>query len=215
MKKVTKILLLVLVAVMVAGMFAGCETTAQKIEKLAGTWTMVADDTEEQAESLLENFDLYEEEIALVDLSALDYVQIVEFTTEKTYRFAYDAEATEACVHTFLEGVFAQMYDGRTALDETYGEDFGAMSEAEFQQHYADLYGFDDFDTLVDEMAANAYDYDALAEDWETGTFTISGDDILCTITGESQAESLGYKIVGDNLTLIYGDGTEVYTRGN
>lgn len=215
MKKFNKILLLVLVAVMVAGLFAGCETAAQKLEKLAGTYVMTADGTEEQAEILLENIDLHEEEIAVVDLTSLDYVQIVEFTTEKTYRFAYDVDGTKECVHTFFDGVFADLYDNRSVLNDTYAQDFDSMSEAEFQQFYADLYGFEDFTTLINEMTENAYDWDALGEDWETGTFTISGSDIMCTISGETRAEALGYKLDGTTLTLTYADGTEVYTRIN
>lgn len=213
MKRVTKILLLALVAVMVMGLFSGCETTQQKIEKLAGTWTMTADDSEEQAQALLENIDLYEEEIAFVDLASLDYVQIVEFDTNQNYRFAYDAAATQACVRAFFESAFDALYENRAALSDIYDTEFDQMDKNAFQQFYAKLYGMDDFSKMLDEMAAGAYDYDALAEDWETGTFTISHGKIMCTITGESTAEALEYAIKGDTLTLTYADGVEVYTR--
>ena len=66
---------------------------------------------------------------------------------------------------------------------------------------------------MIEEMTAVGYDYDSLSGKLETGTYYIDGNDIMCTITGQTMAESLGYKVDGNTLTLIYADGTEVYTR--
>lgn len=215
MKKIINVLSLFLVIVMLAGMFAGCESQAQKLEKLAGTWVMTTDDTEEQAQIMLDGLDLYEEEIALVDLTSLDYVKVVEFGIDKTYRFFCDPDGTKVCVRTFLEGVFDALYENRTALNDVYGVEFDEISKTDFQQFYADLYTQADFDALIDHMVSSAYDYDSLAEGFEVGTFSITGSKIMCTISGESTAEALGYKIDGDQLTLTYSDTVEVYARSN
>ena len=183
MKKTVNILSLFLVIVMIAGVFAGCESQAEKLEKLAGTWIMTTDDTEEQAQVLLEGLDLYEEEIALVDLTALDYVKVVEFGVDKTYRFSCDPDGTKACVHTFLEGVFDTLYENRTALNDVYDVEFDEISKTDFLQFYADLYQQTDFDALIDHMVSNAYNYDSFADGTEVGTFTISRGRIMCTIS--------------------------------
>ena len=213
MKRVTSILAFVLVIALTACLFAGCESEAEKIEKLAGTWSMLADDTSDEARDLLENSDFYEEEIALADLNCLQYAQKVTFNIDKTYSFAYDVDGTKDCVREFYLNAFEAMYEGRATLSSVYEEDFESMTEEEFQQFYADLYVTDDFDALIDKLTENAYTYDAMEEPWETGTYSIKGSKILCTTTGESQAESLGYEIDGNQLTLTYIDGVEVYTR--
>lgn len=215
MKTIKRILALSLAALLVMGLFAGCESEADKIAVLAGTWTMVGQDSEEEAKELLENIDLYEEEIALADLTTLTYKQNVVFTAEKTYHFVYDVEGTIACVREFFVETFAALYEGRATLNEVYGQEFDQMTEAEFQQFYADLYSAENFETLMDQMAEGAYNYEKMAEPWETGTYSIKGDDIMCTITGETQAEALGYSIENDELTLTYSDAVEVYTRAN
>lgn len=213
MKKVKSILALVLVVALTACLFAGCESEADKIEKLAGTWTMVVDDTTDEALALLESSDFYEEEIALVDLTTLQYAQIVTFNIDKTYSFAFDVDGTKECVRQFLLSAFEDMYEGRASLSSTYEADFESMTEEEFRQFYAALYVVDDFDALIDKLTENAYTYDAMEEPWETGTYSIRGSKILCTITGETEAESLGYKIEDNELTLTYIDGVEVYTK--
>lgn len=213
MKIIKRILVLSLAALLVMGLFAGCESEADKIAVLAGTWTMVGQDSEEEAKELLENIDLYEEEIALADLTTLTYKQNVVFTAEKTYHFVYDVEGTIACVREFFVETFAALYEGRATLNEVYGQEFDQMTEAEFQQFYADLYSAENFEALMDQVAEGAYNYEKMAEPWETGTYSIKGDDIMCTITGETQAEALGYSIEDDELTLTYSDAVEVYTR--
>ena len=215
MKTIKRILALSLAALLVMGLFAGCESEADKIAVLAGTWTMVGQDSEEEAKELLENIDLYEEEIAMADLTTLTYKPNVVFTAEKTYHFVYDVEGTIACVREFFVETFAALYEGRATLNEVYGQEFDQMTEAEFQQFYADLYSAENFETLMDQMAEGAYNYEKMAEPWETGTYSIKGDDIMCTITGETQAEALGYSIENDELTLTYSDAVEVYTRAN
>lgn len=210
MKKITA---LILTIVVLAGLLCGCESTQEKMEALSGTWYRVTEDTEEQAQILLENIDLYEEELALVDLTTLTYVKIVEFNMDNTYRFAYDVEGTKDCVRTFYNDCFAQIYEGRAVLNEVYGEDFSMMSEEAFQQFYAELYEYADYEALIDAFVENAYDYEALAEDIESGTYNIKSNKINCTITGETEQEYLVYSIEDNVLTLTYSDAVEAYFR--
>ena len=226
MKKFLRILALCLIMAMILGSFAGCglavdllelafNNESKKIEELAGTWICVAQDEEEYAIGLLENIEMYEEEIALVDLSVLQDAKLVEFRSDKTYRFAYSVEETKACVYDFYVSAFADLYEGRGTLSAIYEMDFEAMNEQEFYQFYAELYGMADFKSLLTAITEDAYDYAALAEDFETGTYSIDGDDIMCTMDGDVKAEALGYEIEGNTLTLYFLDVTEVYTRVN
>ena len=208
-------LALIFVLALLAGFLSGCESTADKVEALSGTWTLVAQDSRDQAVSLLENIEAYEEEIALADLESLYYVQTAVFTQDLAYSFGYDAEATRQCVYEFYDGYFAALYAGRTSLNASYDYSFDELSQEEFLQFYADLYGYATYEELLVSITDKAYNYDSLAEPWETGTYTIKGDDIMCTITGADYAESLGYQIEGNRLTLTFSNLVEVYTKSN
>jgi len=214
MKQMRKILAAAVAVLMAAGILSGCSLLGGiKLEELEGTWCMVKEDTREEAMSLLENIEAYEEEIALADLDSLEYVKVVHFASNKTYYYGYDVEGTKACVRDFYDRYFNALYQGRSTLNEAYGEVFDDMSQAEFRQYYAELYGYTDYIELLDTFAEIAYDYEALEDPTETGTFQISGDEILCTITGENVEEAMGVKLDADTLTLTYIDGVEVYTR--
>lgn len=213
MKKTTKLLAICLVLAMTASLFAGCDLLENKLDKLAGSWISVQEDSAEEARSALENIDMYEEEIALADLNSLKYVKMVTFHTDKTYSFSYDSAATRQCVYEFYEGFFADLYEKRDQLNELYGEDFTTMSQAEFFQYYADLYGAADYETMLNDFTDGCYDYEQLAEPFETGTFTIDGSDLMCKIDGEIVSEALGFKIDVNHLTLTYADGVEEYVK--
>lgn len=214
MKK-RKILLAVLVVALCAGLLCSCQSKEDKMAELAGVWYCRADDTEEQARGLLESIEFYEEEIALVDLTGLDDVMLVEFDAEGNYHFAWYTDGIKECLREFYDGAFAALYDGRATLNDVYGLSFDDYTEEEFYLFYAELYVCADYAELLDVLVEYSYDYDSLGEPFETGTFTIDGYSLMCTITGESEAEALGYKIEGDTLTLTYADAVQVYTRGN
>ncbi|MDD5953889.1 MAG: hypothetical protein PUD38_01670 [Firmicutes bacterium] len=213
MKKYTNILSLVVAILMIAALFCGCESEAEKIQSLAGTWYLTISDTETTAQALLENVDFYPEEIACVDLTTLKSVKVVTFTAEKTYSFAYDADGTRACTRAFFEAAFDAMYENRASLGQLYDVDFEPASKEEFRQFYAELYSTADYSGLLDALVENGYDYDELVKPWEEGSFTINGNVIAMTILGQSEAETLKYSIEGDALTLTYADGVEVYSR--
>ena len=213
-----KLFALCLTVLLIAAVFAGCETQQQKIEALTGVYIATVSDTEEQAKLLVENVDLYEEEIALLDMTSLESVKLVEFCADQTYRFSFDVDGTMACVREFYLGVFEDLYEGRTALNAVYsdfGVAFDEMTEDEFQAFYAELYNQADFDALIDAFVENSYDTDKLGEDTETGTYDIVGNRIMCTIDGESEAEAMVYTLSGDSLKLTYTNAVENYTRKN
>ncbi len=212
MKKMKTFVALLLVAVLMAGLLCGCDSGA-KMQELAGVWMMDMQETEETARELLDLIDAYDEEIALADLNSLRFVAGVEFTLEGEYRFFYDADAICAYVEEFFDGYFNDLYEGRTTLNDAYGVDFSAMTKEEFQQFYAELYNQTDYASLLAALVDTSYDYEALSQDYETGTFKVVGDRLLCTTTGETTAEYLPYKIEGTTLTLSFSDSVQVYTK--
>ena len=187
-----------------------------KTEDVAGIWETVLPDTEVQAEELLLNVEAYEEEIALADLSSLTYVKAAEFREDGTYEFRVAAEGTKACVHSFYADYFANLYEGRTTLNEAYGVSFDEMTEEEFRQFYVELYEFVTYDEMLDHFAEIAYNYESLETPLEEGTYTLKGDRIRCTATGEYDSGDIKAMVTGDNdehLVLTYSDGVENYDR--
>lgn len=236
MRKYTNILSLVMAALMIAAMFCGCGSKAEKtetpaqtrattmsdskseaeaMEELVGTWKMPMSVPESVAQKLLESFDLSAEEIACVDLTTLEFVRIVKFTAEKTYLYGYDPDGTKACARVFFEGAFDAMYENRASLSQLYNTDFESVSKEEFLQFYADLYGAADFPQFLDKIVDNCYDYDLFAEPEEEGTYSLQDGVIEMTILGQSNADTLEYTLGSNVLMLTYVDGTEVYTRVN
>ena len=202
-----------LVAALLVSLLAGCSLFGLSKDDVLGTWVTVKPDTQEEAMGLLENIDAYEEEIALADVHCLEYVKIVEFRENGTYYFRYDVEGTKACVRDFYDTYFNALFEGRATLEEAYGEDFVSMTQAEFRQYFATIYGYTDYIEMLDDFAQIAYDYEALEEPMETGTYSVEGDQILTTVSGEYKEEAMGAKLEDGVLTLTYVDGVEVYTK--
>lgn len=225
MNKFTKLIALLLVAALSAALFAGCGTSqavldAKNAELCAGKWLTIEDDSEEQAQILLENIDLYEEEIALVDLTCLQYGCILEYNLAGTYRQYISEEHTKSCVRDFYEEAFAAMYAGRDSLAGLYEADLSAMTEEEFQLFYADLYGYETYAELITQFTDAAYDYSGM-EDLESGTFTVEEEDSIYIVrdADATDLQSLGdnsgsvtFTIENGTLTLVYSDATVSYT---
>lgn len=207
-----KVLALVLVIVMLCTMTA-CSGGKKLMEELCGTWEMTFYQDADTVESLLSSMDFYAEEIALVDLNSMPIVMIVEYNEDMSYRYAFDVAATKAAIRDFYAQVVEDLYAGRNSLVASYGEEIAVMSQAEFEQFYAELFGQSDINMLLDVFMENSLDYSVLYEDIETGTFRVQSGKIYCTVTGQSVEESVGYTIIGDQLTLVYADDTEIYTK--
>ena len=202
-----------LVAVLLVSLLAGCGLFGLSQEDVLGSWATVKPDTQEEAMGLLENIEAYEEEIALADLDCLEYVKVVEFHEDGTYCFRYDIEGTKACVREYYDTYFNALFEGRATLEAAYEEDFVSMSQAEFRQFFAGIYGYTDYIEMLDTFAEIAYDYEALEDPTETGTYDVDGDQILTVIAGEYVEESMGASVEDGVLTLTYSDGVEVYTK--
>lgn len=207
-----RLLCLMLAIFIVAGMLTGCESNEKKMEALMGQWVISSALDATVAEMLLSNIDLSAEEIALVDLNTLQMSTCVEYGAG-TYRIFINPDVFRDDVEEFLTGAFESMYENRVELNALYGEDFAAMSEGEFQQYYADLYGFGNFTDLMDTFVASGFDYATIEQDAEKGTYRIEGEKILRTIDGTTEEQYMNYRIDGDTLTLIYADFQEVFTR--
>lgn len=215
-KTILRTLLVIVIAALIAGVrtFFTENAMNDKIDQLAGVYTTLEDNTD-GVQDLLSLVDLSQEELALTGGVELKLVKLVEFTQDRNYRFGYDAEQSKQQVRAMYADALDAIYQGRATLTALYGDEITTATQEEFQQFYAELYSLTSYDELLDALADNAFDYDALSEDYETGTYTIEGKKILCTITGESEAEYLEYKLDGDTLTLTYSDMVETYTRAN
>lgn len=215
-KTILRTVLVIVIVALIAGVrtFFTENAMNDKIDQLAGVYTTLEDNTD-GVQDLLSLVDLAQEELALTSGVELKLVKLVEFTQNRDYRFSYDAEQSKQQVRAMYADALDAIYQGRTTLTALYGDEIATATQEEFQQFYAELYRLTSYDELLDALADNAFDYDALSEDYETGTYTIEGKKILCTITGESEAEYLEYKLDGDTLTLTYSDMVETYTRAN
>lgn len=212
MKKSVRILAILLTILLTVSMLCGCQSTEEKYAALSGTWIMYEQDSEEQVMVLLESIDLYEEEIALVDMNSLRYAWTFEFDTAGNIRQCQPVEENKALVREFYTGMFDDFFENRASLDGVYETELSAMSREEFEQFYAELYTFSSFEELMDQLVENAYYYDEW-EDLRRGTFTFKGNNIVVNDTVENDTYNIGYKIEGNTLTLSYIDGVEVYTK--
>ena len=180
---------------------------------IAGTWSCRREETMENPLQLLENYELYEEEIALIDFP-LYTVKHVQFNEDMTYRYFYDAQQEKACVREFFLAVFDALYEGRSTLSDCYEIDMSSLSKDDFLQRYADFYEAENFDALIDLFVDSAYDYDNFT-DAESGTFTMSLNQINMDAPGEEFDGTVGFKVQDNTLTLTYADMTEVYNKVN
>ena len=210
-----KILAAVLSLCLLAAVLSGCGFGKKSVDPV-GVWSMDVQDTPEQAKILLEAIDVYEEEIALADLNSLIYVKQAHFREDGTFAFYVDAEGTKAGVRGFYDGFFRTLYENRTGLNEVYGKTFDDMTEADFLQFYAALYGYESYTVMAETLADGAYRYEVFDAPAKEGTYTVRGDVILCTAAGEQEPSGIQVVISGDSgeyLTMVYADGEETYTR--
>ena len=214
MKK-AKYLALLLMAALAAALLCACgPSEGERVAELAGAWIAEYPADEEDVQDLLESNSFYEEEIALVDFSALNYVERLEFTTDKTYSIILPADLFRENVRDFFEMAFDDLYEGRSSLEEVYGITFSDMTRDEFRQFYAGLYDQADYETLLDALTDAAYSYDSMGE-LESGTFKVRGDVLDFTAPTEEDSGYADYELSGDSLTIHYSNGDLVYTRAD
>lgn len=212
-KALAGLVFFVLVAAIAGGMlFMQKQQEQERMAALCGVWEMEVEVPREDAQTILENNDFYDEEIRLADLGSLYYTQTVTFREDGTYRFGVDTEAFRAQTAEFFRGVFQNMFANRESLNEVYGETFQEMDEAQFQQYYAAIYEMEDFETLISQLAENALDFGSL-EEFESGNFEVKNGKIDFVTSSIDEEGVADYTIDGDKLTIEYIDGVEEYTR--
>ena len=204
-----KLIALLLILTMICT-FAGCDN---KMDALCGEWEMVTYLDTATATDTLELLEFYPEEIAMLDATSMGFVMIVEFNEDKTYRFAFDVEASDAMMEDYFRNCITTLYDNRASLVDTYGESILEMSKSDFQQFYAEMFSLPNFDALIDYFMDTALDHDYMRKDIEKGTFYLMGDEIIVTPNGASEKESITFDVDGNVLTLTYADGVEVYNK--
>lgn len=186
---------------------------AKEVKKLVGTYRMEDLISTDIAENILEANDFYPEEIALADLTSLYVPKYVEYHSDKTYTYYYDADGYRDHIETFLRQTFDRMYENRTDISSLYSIDFTSISKADFQAYYASLYGENSFDDLISTISNGCWDYEALSKDVEIGTYSIQDNKIIYTQQGSTLKEHVTFQLSGNSLTLTYSDAVEVYTK--
>lgn len=216
-----KTILSTLFAIVIVALISGVRTfftenvMNARVEQLAGVYTTMEGHTD-IVQDLLSLINLSQEKLALTGGAELKFTKLVEFTQSRDYRFSYDAEQNKQQIRTMYADALDAIYQGRSTLTEMYGDEIATVTKEKFQHFYAELYSLTSYNELLDAFVDSTFDYDALSEDYETGTYTIEDKKILCTIAGESKAEYMEYKLDGDTLTLTYKDMVvETYTRVN
>ena len=211
--KSKKLIALLLAVVMI---FSLCACGGPDLSPLYGTWTLVEYVDEETATGMLQSLDFYDSEIALADLSGVGVVKYATFNEDGTYSLSYDYDSTYAMMLMYFDNLMNTLYEQRASLTQDYGEPIMDMSKEDFLLAYAELFGLASYDELLVLYADNCLNYDVLAEGSETGTFKPGSakDEILCSVDGIGAEEILRFEVSGTTLTLIYSDGTEVYTKG-
>lgn len=207
-----KAMALLLVLTVAAAVF-GCSSTSYK-EALVGKWECQESFTGEEMSDLL-SATFYDEEMAVISIEGLSFTKVVEFCEDDTYSFSYNGEACRESVRGFYAEAIEDLYAGRLGLTELYGDVVAEMTLPDFEQAYAELLGYSDFDDMLDGLTDALFDAAELAEPFETGTYKALKGRILTTITGETTEEYLEYTLEGENLTLTYIDAAEEYTRAN
>ena len=201
-------LLCFFLAVLILASLCGCSSRA-----LDGTWEYRGFYDGEAIMELFVYMDLYEEEIALMDPGAIGYVETVTFREDGTYTIACDVEQSTALAEEYYRNALEAFYENRVDLEQCYGVAFGLMDKDSFFGFYADMYGVEGFEGLVEMLTESTVDPAYLAEVAENGTCRITGKRIYWTAEGQGVREYLEYTLEGDTLILNFYDGEKAYTR--
>lgn len=165
----------------------------------------------------LSALDFTPEEIALSALGEPATVQQIAFTAQGTYRLTCDAEATRALTRDYLDTFLSALCANPAALSAVYNESFGvdmaAMSEAECRDFYAEIFGCEDYEALLDHLTDAFYDYEALAAWGEAGSYTIRGKMLFLSDTAGVERGYVDFALTEDSLTLTYADKTLEYRK--
>lgn len=206
-----KMIAFVLAVLVLTCCLAGCGGSAPD---LTGRWESVYYYDSESVLAELEGLEFYEEEIALLDTGAMGFCDVLLLNEDLTYSISNDAAKSRAMVEEYYRNAFAIFFENRQQLQELYGEDFASMSEAEFYQFYADLYGAADYDALINMIVGSVEDYAYLEENSENGTYRVSLNRIFFTIAGTTNEEFVTITMNDDgSMDMKFNDNTVHYTK--
>ena len=214
-----KIFALVLVAVMAMSLCGCTDKAAEQMKSdCIGTWIVDSNFTVDEATQLLKDYDFYEEEFALADLTQMKWVDSVTFNADGTYAYEYLAGPTREAYINWFDGMFTAIYANLDDFEELYGvtsADF--ESEADFKDTYATvIYQAENYDgflnNLVDDIMYNYYDFNDMV--YDKGTYVVTKDGIEMTEDGDTTAYLVGVVIEGSTLTMTYANNeVVVYTK--
>ena len=191
----------------VIDLFAGPEP-----EGIEGTWIALTVDDQEDTRAFLESMEFYEEEIALIDLDSMKTSLKLQLNADGTYEMGVDVQGTEEAMGEFFDGMMKSLYVGRMSLAQIYGEELATMTRSQFDQYYAELFGLATYDEF--RLAfIDSVDYESLAANPETGTYTVDGSEIHFTIDGTTESEYADFVLEDGKLTVTYSDTVVEYTR--
>ena len=199
-------------AFVILGGICGC-STADRVAQLSGTWETTGYYDGDAMMELFVYMDLYEEEMALMDPAGIAYVQTMTFGEDLTYTIACDTDRSIALAREYYMQALDAFYEHREELEGCYGVSFGVMGKDSFFKFYAELYGVEDYEALIDLLTESTVDPDYLAEGEETGTYRVTPWRIYCTIDGEEGEQYIPYRLEDGILTLEFFEGEQAYTR--
>jgi len=199
------------VAILLVASLAACNVDYS--EALVGTWVCRVADTDENKAVLMENMELYEEEINLVK-TTLYTAKTLTFNADMTYAFSEDVQGVKEYLRDFYEGMFRELYEGRLSLSKCYEVDISLLSEEDFYQFYAELYQAEDYDALITKLVDNSYNYENF-KNTEEGTYKVNAKMISFDAEGTENDGNVTYSVKDGTLTIEYSDATEVYSPLN
>lgn len=168
------------------------------------------------AEEFLAGLDLTPTEIARADLNGLALLRTAEFSAKGGYRFGCHAEGTQMLARQYLDNLFTALAADPAPLaplyDEAYRVDMASMTAEECKAFYAEIFGCQDYDALLEHLSAALFDYDALARQGESGHFDRRGDRLFLTDEAGGDLGYVEFVLTENSLTLYFGQTVREYT---
>ncbi len=193
------------------------KSDAERLAEVAGRWVTIVPLEQSRLEGFYSRMDLSPEEIALCSGLEASYPYFIEYKDDVTYRQGADVAGARESLAQFVRDIFDTLYASRTALNDLYGVDFGPCTQEEFQMFYAELYGLQSYDALIQALADTTLDFNAMALSIEHGKFRFSAEKIYFKPNFETEEVYTVYEILEDGRMsiLVEGNEKEIYTKVN
>lgn len=208
---------LILVFIFAICCLTGCyEDESDKLAQVQGTWLSEEMLDKESRIDILQNMLPHDEAVALCGDIPLSFIYAMEFKMDKTYQMYCDVGRTKAQIEEYCEEIMETLYRERLSLVSIYGNRVENMSDNEFYNAYASMYDLKSKEEWIDMVVETWFDYDAMGEPYEQGTFNMGiGKIYFYTDKGDVGGSST-YEIDSDgNLSLQFLDGIHTFSRPN